>query len=123
MTALGYGQNRTITEATTILTIRMDRTDTIITVSALTTFRPTGITGIISTAAGTAGIVTNIGVRMTSKIPGCFRLISQSGPKPQSGFRNALDTADAHLPQSEREPMPLTKVLKSRTGIGEHRTF
>ena len=85
MTALVYGQNRTITEATTILTIRMDRTDTIITIGALTTFRRTGITDIISTAAGTAGIVTNIGVRMTSKIPGCFRLSSQSGPKPQSG--------------------------------------
>ena len=80
-----YGQNRTITEATTIRTIRMDRTDTIITISAPTTFRPTGITDIISTAAGTAGIVTNIGVRMTSKIPGCFRLSSECGPKPQSG--------------------------------------
>ena len=58
---------------------------TVITISAPTTFRPTGITDIICTAAGTAGIVTNIGVRMTSKIPGCFRLSSQSGPKPQSG--------------------------------------
>jgi hypothetical protein len=85
MTALVYGQNRTITEATTIRTIRMDRTDTIITIGALTTFRRTGITDIISTAGGTAGIVTKIGVRMTSKIPGCFRLSSQSGPKPQSG--------------------------------------
>jgi hypothetical protein len=50
----------------------MDRTDTIITISALTTFRLTGITDIISTAAGTAGIVTNIGVRMTRRHPGCF---------------------------------------------------
>ena len=72
MTALVYGQDRTITEATTILTIRMDRSDTIITISALTTFRPTGITDIISTAGGTAGIVTKIGVRMTSKIPRLF---------------------------------------------------
>jgi hypothetical protein len=31
-----------------------------ITIGALTAFRPTGITDIISTAAGTAGIVTNI---------------------------------------------------------------
>jgi hypothetical protein len=74
MTALVYGQNRTITEATTIRTIRMDRTDTIITIGALTTFRLTGITDIISTAAGTAGIVTNIGVRMTSKITRLFGL-------------------------------------------------
>ena len=74
MTALVYGQNRTITEATTIRTIRMDRTDTIITIGALTTFRRTGITDIISTAAGTAGIVTNIGVRMTSKITRLFGL-------------------------------------------------
>jgi hypothetical protein len=74
MTTLVYGQNRTITEATTIRTIRMDGTDTIITICALTTFRPTGITDIISTAAGTAGIVTNIGVRMTSKITRLFRL-------------------------------------------------
>ena len=95
--ALVYGQNRTITEATTILTIRMDRTDTIITVSALTTFRPTGITDIISTAAGTAGIVTNIGLRMTTKIPGCFRLISQSGPKPQSGWPASRDLAKPRL--------------------------
>ena len=72
MTALVYGQNRTITEATTILTIRMNRTDTIITIGALPTFRPTDFTDIISTAAGTAGIVTNIGVRMTSKIPRLF---------------------------------------------------
>ena len=85
MTALVYGQNRTITEATTIRTIRMNRTDTIITIGALPTFRRTGITDIISTAGGTGGIVTKIGVRMTSKIPGCFRLSSQSGPKPQSG--------------------------------------
>ena len=85
MTALVYGQNRTITEATTIRTIRMDRRDTIITISALTTFRHTDITDIISTAAGTAGIVTKIGVRMTSKIPGCFRLTSQSGPKTGAG--------------------------------------
>ena len=75
-----YGQNRTITEATTIRTIRMDRTDTIISIGALTTFRRTGITDIISTAGGTAGIVAKIGVRMISKIPGCFRLTSQSGP-------------------------------------------
>ena len=68
MTALEYGQNRPITEATTIRNFRMDRTDIIITISALTTFRLTGITDIISTAAGTVGIVTNIGVRMTSKI-------------------------------------------------------
>jgi hypothetical protein len=81
MTALVYGQNRTITEATTIRTIRMDRTDTIISIGALTTFRRTGITDIISTAGGTAGIVAKIGVRMTSKIPGCFRLTSQSGPE------------------------------------------
>ena len=74
MTALVYGQNRTITEATTIRNFRMDRTDTIITISALTTFRPTGITDIISTAAGTVGIVTNIGVRMTSKITRLFGL-------------------------------------------------
>ena len=67
MTALVYGQDRTITEATTIRTILMDRTDTIITIGALTTFRPTGFTDIISTAAGTAGIVTKIGMRMTSK--------------------------------------------------------
>ena len=65
MTALVYGQNRTITEATTIRNFRTDRTDTIITISALTTFRLTGITDIISTAVG---IVTNTGVRMTSKI-------------------------------------------------------
>ncbi len=73
MTALVHGQNRTITEATTIRIIRMDRTDTIIiTIGALTTFRPTGITNIISTTAGTAGIVTNIGVRMTRRHPGCL---------------------------------------------------
>ena len=65
MTALVYGQNPTITEATTIRAIRMDRTDTITTIGALTTFRLTGITDIISTAVG---IVTNTGVRMTSKI-------------------------------------------------------
>jgi len=41
--------------------------------------------GVLSTAAGTAGIVTNIGVRMTSKIPGCFRLTSQSGPETGAG--------------------------------------
>ena len=91
MTALVYGQNRTITEATTILTIRMDRTDTIITIRALTTFRPTGITDIISTAAGTAGIVTNIGVRMTSKITRLFGLnlgIGQElGQKWDAGMR------------------------------------
>jgi hypothetical protein len=39
--------------------------DTIITIGALTTFRLTGITDIISTAAGSAGIVTNIGLRIT----------------------------------------------------------
>ena len=91
MTALGYGQSRTITEATTILTIRMDRTDTIITISAPATFRPTGITDIISTAGGTAGIVTKIGVRMTSKIPGCFRLTSQSGPETGAGMAASRD--------------------------------
>ena len=74
MMALVYGQNRTITEATTIRNFRMDRTDTIITISALTTFRLTAITDIISTAAGTVGIVTNIGVRMTSKITRLFGL-------------------------------------------------
>jgi hypothetical protein len=79
MTTLVYGQNRTITEATTILTILMDRTDTIITIRALTTFRPTGITDIISTAAGTAGIVTNIGVRMTSKNPAVFARLRNLG--------------------------------------------
>jgi hypothetical protein len=93
MTALVYGQNRTITEATTIRTIRMDRTDTIITIGALTTFRRTGITDIISTAAGTAGIVTKIGMRMTSKIRGCFRLTSQSGSEtgagPQAGIKKS----------------------------------
>ena len=67
MTALVYGQNRTITEATTILAIRMNRTDTIITIGALPTFRLTGITDITSTAGGTGGIVTKIGVRMTGK--------------------------------------------------------
>ena len=50
----------------------MDRTNTIIAIDTLTTIRPTGFTDIISTAAGIAGIVTNIGVRMTSKIPGCL---------------------------------------------------
>ena len=89
MTALVYGQNRTITEATTIRTIRMDRTDTIISIGALTTFRRTGITDIISTAGGTAGIVAKIGVRMTSKIPGCFRLTSQSGPETGAGIKKS----------------------------------
>ena len=91
MTALVYGQNRTITEATTIRTIRMDRADTIITIGALTTFRRTDITDIISTAGGTAGIVTEIGVRMTSKIPGCFRLTSQSGPETGAGMAASRD--------------------------------
>jgi hypothetical protein len=91
MTALVYGQNRTITEATTIRTIRMDRTNTIITIRTLTTIRPTGFIDIISTAAGTAGIVTNIGVRMTSKIPGCFRLTPQSGPETAAGMAASRD--------------------------------
>ena len=58
----------------------MDQTNTIITISALTTFRPTGITDIISTAAGTAGIVTNIGARITSKdTPAVFARLRNLG--------------------------------------------
>ena len=69
----------------------MAQSDTIITIGALPTFRRTGITDIISTAGG---IVIKIGVRMTSKIPGCFRLTSQSGPEtgpgwPQAGIKKS----------------------------------
>jgi hypothetical protein len=67
MTALACGWGRLLTEAITTRTIRMDRTNTIITIVDITTIRPTSITDLIPTVAGTTGAIANIGARTTNQ--------------------------------------------------------